>query len=107
MSEKFSEAVGKVVGEYTWLMVDALLLLFLLAATLAYRDFDEPMRLLFRGGLIAFWAFVWVSGLRMLIYLRVTERGRNMPAILSYTCFAGKLGIILLFAIWAHSRGLV
>src|SRR5262245_37326323 len=107
MSEKFSEAVGKVVGEYTWLLVDALLLLFLLAATLAYKDFDEPMRLLFRGGLVAFWTFVWISGLHLLVYLRVTERGKRMPAIVSYSCFAAKLAVILLFAIWARSKGLV
>lgn len=69
MSEKFSEAVGKVVGEYTWLMVDALLLLLLLASTLAYKDFDEPMRVLLRGAFVAFWGYAWISGLHLLIYL--------------------------------------
>jgi hypothetical protein len=107
MSEKFSESVGKVVGEYTWLVVDALLLLFLLASTLAYKDFDEPMKVLFRGVFVAFWGYVWISGLHVLIYLRVTERNQPMPGVVSYSLFTLKLALIVGVAYWAHLRGLL
>lgn len=107
MSEKFSEAVGEVVGEYTWLMVDALLLLLLLASLLSYKDLDEPMRILFRGVFVAFWGYVWISGLHLLIYLRLTERKKAMPAFASYPLFGAKLGLILATVYWAHHRGLL
>jgi hypothetical protein len=62
MSEKFSEAVGNVVGDYTWLVVDALILLMILAALLGYKDFDESMQTLLRGMIVAFWGYVSISG---------------------------------------------
>jgi hypothetical protein len=107
MSEKLSESVDKVVAAYTWLMSDALLLLLLLASTLAYKDFDEPMRVLFRGVFVAFWAYVWLSGLHLLIYLRHSARGKQMPGFLSYSLFALKLALIGAVSYWAHHRDLL
>ena len=107
MSENVSGSFGKLVGEYTWLMVDTLLLLFLLASLLAYKDFDEPMKVLLRGTFVAFWAYVWVSGLHLLIYLRSAQRDTEMPSGASYTLFAVKLALIAATAYWAHQRGLL
>jgi len=106
MSEKFSESTGKVIGEYTWLIVDALLLLFLLAALLSYKDLDESMRLLFRGTFVAFWFYVWISGLHLLIYLRRTDRELEMPGVISYSLFVLKLVPIGATVLWANHRGL-
>lgn len=107
MSENFSDSVGAVVGEYTWLVVDAFLLLFLLTATLAYKDFDEPMKVLFRGVFVAFWGYVWISGLHVLVYLRVSERDKPMPGIVSYSLFTLKLALIGGVAYWANYRALL
>ncbi len=107
MSEQYSESLGKVVREYTWLMVDALLLLFLFASLLAYKDFDDQMKLLFRGIVVAYWGYIWISGLHLLIYLRRTEASKKMPGYISYPLFGLKLVLISGLAYWAYRRGLV
>ena len=103
MSQKLSEALS----DYAWLIVDALLLLLLLAALLAYNDFDDSMRTLFRGVFVAFWGYVWISGLHVLIYLRRAERQLRMPAVVSYCLFALKLALVGGVALWAYSRELL
>ena len=107
MSESFSDSVGKAIREYTWLMVDGLLLLFLLASTLAYKDFDEPMRLLIRGLVVTFAAYTWISGLHLLVYLRMLDRSKPMPGLVSYSLFALKLVVIGLFVFWAYRNGIL
>ena len=107
MSETFSESVGKAVRGYTWLMVDALLLLFLMTSVLAYKDFDEPMRVLLRGIFVAFWGYVWISGLHLLIYLRHVDRSKPMPGLFSYSLFGLKLAVVVGTAYWAYQRGLL
>lgn len=107
MPGSFSDSVGRAIRTYTWLMVDGLLLLFLLASTLAYKDFDESMRLLFRGLVVTFAAYTWISGLHLLIYLRMVDRSKPMPGFASYTLFGLKLVVIWLFIFWAYRNGIL
>lgn len=106
-SAKFSESVGHAVREYTWLAVDAFMLLLLITALLGYREFDEQMRTLVRGAIVAFWWYAWVSGLHLLVYLRHVDRALPMPAFASYPLFCSKLLVIGVFAWWAQTNGLL
>ena len=107
MSDKLPDSISEAIGTYTWLFVDALLLLFLLAGLLSYGDFDEPMRVLFRGAFLAFWAYVWISGLHLLVYLRRAYADKSMPAAVSYSLFGLKLLVVFATILWACRRGLL
>jgi hypothetical protein len=88
-------------------MVDALLLLLLMTAFFGYRDFDDPMRIFVRGATVAFFAYIWISGLHLLIFLRHEYRGKAMPGLISYGLFLAKAGVLCGMAYWAHTRTLL
>ncbi len=105
-SSKFSESVGKTVREYTWLIVDAFILLLLLTSLLGYKEFDAPMRAFLRGAIVAFWWHAWLSGLHLLVFLRHVDRSKPMPAYASYPIYGAKLIVISAFAWWCFYQGI-
>ena len=106
-SAQFSQSVGHAVREYTWLAVDAFVLLLLITAVLGYHELDDPMRVFVRGAFVAFWWYGWLSGLHLLVYLRQVDRGKLMPAFASYPIFCSKLLVLGLFTWWATHNGLL
>ncbi len=104
MAEKFSEAVGAVVQDFSWLIVDALVLLLLLGSLLAYKDFDDSMRLLIRGVLVYALGLFWISGFHLLVYLRRSDRQKAMPGLASYTFYMLKFILFMALVFWAAHR---
>jgi hypothetical protein len=101
-----SSELGKVLQDYTWLVVDFFLFLLLISFFLGYKDFDQNMRLFLRGAFVFSLWFFSLSGFHILIVIHHLKAD-NMPAWLSYVLFLMKPIIVGAFFYWAVVKGLL
>src|SRR3972149_10910734 len=86
----FATELGKLVNSYTWLVADFFLFLLLATLFLWYRDFDTDMQRFVRGAFIFSLWFFTISGLHILIVIRLYRIGKEVPGWISYPLFLMK-----------------
>jgi hypothetical protein len=94
---------AKTAGAYTWLLADVLIFFVLSVCLLAYKDFDEPMRVATRVLLVVLLAQLWVSSVHILAFMR----SGKLPWYRSYGFKLAKLGILIAAAWWLWRKGLL
>jgi hypothetical protein len=85
-TDKLTETIGKTITSFTWLIYDVLLLILTITLFLGYKDYDIKMQGMMRGMIALSFITFYMSSLHILIWIRVMNKGKEMPFYFSYGC---------------------
>ena len=112
MANDITPTLKRLLGDYTWLILDVFVFIILLALFLGYKDYDYKMQGFLRSMLVfSLWIFS-ISGFHLLVFLRLYTMKHDLPAReqllpwwISYPLFLMKPAVIGIFFWWVCYKG--